>query len=57
MLLKNKNAVVTGCNRGIGKKILKIFSDNGANVLRAQEISMMILRHTAKILKLKIKQK
>ena len=32
MLLKNKNAVVTGCNRGIGKKILKIFSDNGANI-------------------------
>ena len=32
MLLKNKNAVVTGCNRGIGKEILKIFSDNGANV-------------------------
>ena len=32
MLLKNKNAVVTGCNRGIGKKILEIFSANGANV-------------------------
>ena len=32
MLLKNKNAVVTGCNRGIGKKILEIFSGNGANV-------------------------
>ncbi len=32
MLLKNKNAVVTGCNRGIGNKILEIFSSNGANV-------------------------
>ena len=32
MLLKNKTAVVTGCNRGIGKKILEVFSDNGATV-------------------------
>jgi len=32
MLIKNKNAVVTGCNRGIGKKILEVFSMNGANV-------------------------
>ena len=32
MLLKNKNAVITGCNRGIGKKILEIFSSNGATI-------------------------
>ena len=32
MLLKNKTAVVTGCNRGIGKKILKVFAANGATV-------------------------
>ena len=25
MLLQNKTAVVTGCNKGIGKKILEIF--------------------------------
>ena len=32
MLLKNKTAVITGCNKGIGKEILKIFSVNGAKV-------------------------
>ena len=33
MLLKDKTAVVTGCNRGIGLSILEIFSKNGANVI------------------------
>jgi 3-oxoacyl-[acyl-carrier protein] reductase len=32
MLLKNKTAVVTGCNKGIGKKILETFSLNGATI-------------------------
>ena len=32
MLLQNKTAVVTGCNRGIGKKIIEVFSANGATV-------------------------
>tara|TARA_B110000014_G_C20089414_1_gene570171 strand:+ start:129 stop:872 length:744 start_codon:yes stop_codon:yes gene_type:complete len=32
MLLKNKTAVITGCNRGIGKKVLEVFSSNGATV-------------------------
>jgi 3-oxoacyl-[acyl-carrier protein] reductase len=32
MLLQNKTAVVTGCNKGIGKKILEVFSSNGALV-------------------------
>ena len=32
MLLKKKTAVITGCNRGIGKKILEVFSENGATV-------------------------
>ena len=33
MLLQNKTAVVTGCNRGIGKKILEVFSANGATII------------------------
>jgi 3-oxoacyl-[acyl-carrier protein] reductase len=32
MLLANKTAVITGCSRGIGKKTLEIFSENGATV-------------------------
>ena len=32
MLLQNKTAVITGCNRGIGKKILEVFSANGATI-------------------------
>lgn len=30
--LEGKNAVITGCNRGIGKEILKTFVKNGANI-------------------------
>ena len=40
MLLKSKTAVITGCNKGIGKKILEVFSANGATVLFVQGILM-----------------
>lgn len=32
MLLENKTAVITGCNRGIGAEILKTFAENGADI-------------------------
>ena len=33
MILKNKLALITGSNRGIGLAILKKFSDNGADII------------------------
>ena len=33
MLLKNKTAIITGCNKGIGKVILETFAENGANII------------------------
>ena len=48
MLLKSKTAVVTGCNKGIGKKILEVFSANGATVLFVQGI-LMKKNHREKI--------
>ena len=31
-MLKNKTAVITGCNRGIGKAILEDYVKNGADI-------------------------
>jgi len=32
LLLKNKNAVITGCNKGIGFETIRVFAKNGANI-------------------------
>lgn len=32
MLLQSKTAVITGCNRGIGKALLEVFAENGADI-------------------------
>ena len=31
--MQNKTAVVTGCNRGIGKAVLEVFAENGADII------------------------
>jgi len=57
MLIKNKNTVITGCNRGIGKKILEVFSMNGANVFACvRKIGDQFLSHV-KSLERKAKNK
>lgn len=33
MLLRDKTAVVTGCAKGIGKEIVRVFAENGADVI------------------------
>jgi 3-oxoacyl-[acyl-carrier protein] reductase len=33
MLLKDKNVIITGTNRGIGRAILEAFAANGAYIL------------------------
>ena len=32
MLLKHKTSIITGCNRGIGLEVLKIFAENGSDI-------------------------
>ena len=32
MLLRNKTAIITGCNRGIGKSIVDNLAKNGADI-------------------------
>ena len=32
MLLQGKTAVITGCSRGIGRSILEVFAQNGADI-------------------------
>jgi len=50
MLLKNKTAVITGCNRGIGLSILEIFSKNGANIIACvRKSNNKFLKYTNKI--------
>lgn len=39
MLLKNKTAIITGCNRGIGRAVLERFACNGANIWACSRIA------------------
>jgi 3-oxoacyl-[acyl-carrier protein] reductase len=53
MLLKNKTAVITGCNKGIGKVILELFAENGANVIACSRIETAEFVNTLELLKRK----
>ena len=44
MLLKDKTAVISGSNRGIGKSIVEIFSKNGANI----SYNRLSMKHASK---------
>ncbi len=47
MLLENKVSVITGCNRGIGKSILEIFSQNGSSIFACvRKINDEFLKYT-----------
>ncbi len=53
MLLKQKTAIITGCNRGIGKAILEVFTENGADIFacirkESDEFSDFVARLTDK---------
>ncbi len=32
MLLQKRTAIITGCNRGIGKAVMEVFAENGADI-------------------------
>ena len=57
MLLKNKTAVITGCNRGIGKKILETYSKNGATVFACVREITTDFKKLTNIISSKTKQK
>lgn len=49
-MLKGKNAVITGCSRGIGKAVLKKFAQNGADIFAVvRKADEQFLREIEKI--------
>lgn len=50
MLLKGKNAIITGCAQGIGKAMLETFAANGANVWACARVKTDEFESTAKAL-------
>ena len=57
MLLKKKVAVVTGCSRGIGKKIIEIFSKNDAKIFACARVADDKFRLNLKEIEKNIKMK
>ena len=53
MLLERKTAIITGCNRGIGKAVMETFAENGAEIFacvrkESNEFSDIMTKLTAK---------
>jgi 3-oxoacyl-[acyl-carrier protein] reductase len=49
MLLQHKTAVISGCNRGIGRAVLRVFAENGADIFacvrkESEEFSEVVRR-------------
>lgn len=53
MLLKGKTVVITGSNKGIGKVILELFAENGANVIACARKETPEFVNTLELLKRK----
>lgn len=53
MLLKGKTAVITGSNKGIGKVILELFAENGANIIACSRKETPEFVNTLELLKKK----
>ena len=53
MLLKGKTAVITGSNKGIGKVILELFAENGANLIACARKETPEFVNTLELLKRK----
>jgi 3-oxoacyl-[acyl-carrier protein] reductase len=53
MLLEGKTAVITGSNKGIGKVILELFAENGANVIACARKETPEFVNTLELLKRK----
>ena len=55
ILLQNKVAVITGCNKGIGQKTVEVFSENGAKVFACVREISDEFKSTIKDIELKTK--
>lgn len=53
MLLKDKTAIITGSNKGIGRVILELFAKNGANIIACARIETLEFVETLELLKKK----
>lgn len=43
--MEGENIIITGANRGIGKELVKVFAEAGANIWACMRKEMRILFH------------